>query len=106
MAATKIAVVTGANSGIGYEAVKALLLSSKPYHIYLGTRSVEKGNEALKKLQSEASESKNVAEILHVDIDSDDSISQAFDLVKSKHEHIDVLMNNAGMLRSFHFSLE
>lgn len=98
MAASKIAVVTGANSGIGFEAVKALLLSSKPYHIYLGSRSASKGTEALKQLHQETEKSKNTVEVLTVDLDSDESISQAFDLLKSKHGHIDVLVNNAGLL--------
>lgn len=97
MAAQRIALVTGANSGIGYEAVKALLVSSKPYHVYLGSRSTDKGRQALEKLRQEAGETQNTVEVLTVDLDNDESISQAFDLVKSKFDHIDILINNAGL---------
>ncbi len=46
-----IVLVTGANTGIGWETVKSLLQSSRVYHILLGTRILESGEEALAALK-------------------------------------------------------
>lgn len=97
MAARTIALVTGANSGIGYEAVKALLQSKKPYHVFLGARSLEKANGAIEKLHKECPDLTNTVEPLQVDLTSDDSIEKAFEQVKKGPGHIDALVNNAGM---------
>ncbi|KAH8807232.1 hypothetical protein F5884DRAFT_788803 [Xylogone sp. PMI_703] len=93
----KIALVTGANKGIGYEIVKALLESDKSYHVLLGSRSLERGQEAVAKLQKECASSANTVEALQVDLTSDDSINKAFETVKGKTGKIDVLINNAGI---------
>ena len=97
MASRKIVLVTGGNNGIGYETVKALLESQKPYHILMGSRSVEKAKTAIEKLKADVPETSNTVEILEVDLTSDESIEKAFEKVKGKHGHLDVLINNAGM---------
>lgn len=94
----KIVLITGANTGIGYEAVKALLQSRKAYFIYLGSRSIEKGNAAIKALEEDVPTSDSTIELLQIDIESDDSITAAFEQVKAKSGYIDVLINNAGRL--------
>ncbi|KAM3078274.1 hypothetical protein ACMFMG_002431 [Clarireedia jacksonii] len=96
MASRKIVLVTGGNNGIGYEAVKALLQSSKPYHILIGSRSLEKAKVATENLQEECPETTNTFETLQVDLNSDESIEKAYEQVKSKHGYIDTLINNAG----------
>ncbi|TVY87495.1 Short-chain dehydrogenase/reductase, partial [Lachnellula willkommii] len=96
MASRKVVLVTGGNNGIGYEAVKAFLQSQKPYHILLGSRSVEKGQLALAALRQEVPGSKNTVEVLQVDLESDDSIEQAFEQVKKSPGQLDALVNNAG----------
>ena len=97
MASRKIVLVTGANGGIGYEAVKALLQSTKPYHVFLGSRSPEKAITAIETLHKECPETKNTVEALQVDLNSDDSIQRAFEQVKKSPGYIDTLVNNAGM---------
>lgn len=97
MASRAIILVTGANSGIGYEAVKALLQSTKPYHILLGARSQEKAQSAIEKLKKEVPDATNTIETLEVDLLSDESIERAFETVKEKHGRVDSLVNNAGM---------
>lgn len=92
-----IVFITGANTGIGLEAVKALVASANPYRVLLGSRSVEKGEQAIQQLQSEFPESATTLELVQVDLASDDSIKAAFEAVSAKHDHIDVLVNNAGM---------
>jgi short-subunit dehydrogenase len=97
MASRKIVLVTGGNNGIGYEAVKALLQSSKSYHILMGSRSLEKAKIASANLQKECPETTNTFETLQVDLNSDESIEKAYEQVKSKQGYIDTLINNAGM---------
>jgi len=102
MASRKIVLVTGGNNGIGYETVKALLESEKPYHVLLGSRSLEKAKAAVEHLKTEVPDTSNTVEILQLDLTSDESIEKAFEQVKSSHGYIDVLINNAGTLSSFY----
>lgn len=97
MSSRTIVLVTGANSGIGYEAVKAFLQSTKPYHILFGARSLEKAQIAIDDLKKEIPDSNNTIEILEVDLVSDESIEKAFETVKEKHGRVDSLVNNAGI---------
>ena len=96
MASPKIAVVTGANNGIGYEAVKALLESDKAYHVYLGSRSVEKGKAALERVRAEVPKTANTVELLPLDLANDQSIENATEQIKSGSGRVDILVNNAG----------
>ncbi|KAK5633222.1 hypothetical protein RRF57_008936 [Xylaria bambusicola] len=96
MSAQKIVLVTGGTNGIGYETVKAFLQSPNKYHIYLGSRSLEKGNTVLEKLRAECPRTNNAVEVLQLDLYSDESIERAFEVVKSGHGCLDVLINNAG----------
>lgn len=101
MASRKIVLVTGGNNGIGYETVKALLESQKPYHVLMGSRSVEKAKAAIEKLKAEVpGTSNNTVEILQVDLTSDESIEKAFAEVKGRHGYLDVLVNNAGTVHN------
>ncbi|KAE8375370.1 hypothetical protein BDV26DRAFT_299791 [Aspergillus bertholletiae] len=95
--ASKIVLVTGANNGIGYETVKALLQSSNAtYHILLGSRSLEKGNRALEALKAEVPNTKSSVELLQLDLTDDASIETAYETVCNNHGRIDTLVNNAG----------
>lgn len=98
MAARKIVLVTGGNGGIGYEAVKAFFQSTKPYHVLMGSRSLEKAKLAINRLHDECPESANTVESVQVDLTSDDSIEKAFEQVKTNQGHIDALVNNAGTI--------
>jgi short chain dehydrogenase len=102
MASKKIVLVTGGNNGIGYEIVKALLESKNPYHVLLGSRSLEKAKTAIENLHKEVPETASTVEIVQVDLTSDESIEKAFEQVKNNHGYLDVLINNAGMLLLSH----
>ena len=97
MPSQKIVLVTGANKGIGYEIVKALLASTKPYHVLLGSRSLESGHEAAAKLRDELPDTANSVEPIQLDLNSDTSIQSAFETVQASHGRLDVLINNAGL---------
>ena len=101
MTEKQIVLITGANTGLGYEVVKSLYCtSSTPYHIILGARSLLKAKdtiEALKKLKGSGDPSlESTLEAVQVDLESDESISKAFESVQAKHTHIDILINNGG----------
>ncbi|KAJ9609350.1 hypothetical protein H2200_005677 [Cladophialophora chaetospira] len=96
MATRTIALVTGGNNGIGYEAVKALLQSTKQYHVLMGSRSLEKAENAIQKLKNECPDATNTVEVVQIDLSSDDSIQAAFERVKASPGHVDTLINNAG----------
>ncbi|KAF2160214.1 hypothetical protein M409DRAFT_29299 [Zasmidium cellare ATCC 36951] len=95
MAASKtIVLVTGANSGIGYEVARQLL-ASKDTHVLLGSRSVDKGEKAVSTLQS--LNLPGTVELLHLDVSFPDSITAAAKKVTASHGYITHLVNNAGV---------
>ncbi|KAI0976529.1 hypothetical protein F4678DRAFT_413674 [Xylaria arbuscula] len=94
--ATKVVLVTGATNGIGYEIVKAFLLSSNRYHIFMGSRSPEKGKVALQQIQDECPESTSTVEMIQLDVTSDQSIEKVFEVVKNGPGYLDILVHNAG----------
>ncbi|TGJ86239.1 hypothetical protein E0Z10_g2554 [Xylaria hypoxylon] len=92
----RVVLVTGASNGIGYETVKAFLQSSNRYHVYLGSRSLEKGKIAREKVQAECPSTTSAVEVLQLDLYSDESIDKAFEVVKNDQGRLDVHINNAG----------
>jgi len=92
MAETRIALVTGANRGIGLEIVRQL--SRAGLMAVLASRDVAKGREAAAKLASEGLEPPVVA----LDVTDEGSIRAAVGEVLSLFGRIDVLVNNAGVL--------
>lgn len=71
-----------ANAGIGFE-LASQLLSDPSKHVLLGSRSVEKGEAAVKHLRSRAQP--GTVELLELDVSSDKSIEAAAKAVESKH---------------------
>ena len=96
MASNLVVLITGANTGLGFETVKALCRSSHAYTILLGGRSLEKANASARKAQAELPKSPSVITTVQIDIEDDDSISQAFVHVANQYGRLDVLINNAG----------
>lgn len=94
MSSSKVVLITGGNSGVGYEAVKAFLESEKPYHVLLASRTLEKAQSAIESIRKEVSNSSNSVEPLVLDVTSDDSIQKAFEQVKASPGHVDALINN------------
>ncbi|GJC77182.1 short-chain dehydrogenase/reductase tropE [Colletotrichum liriopes] len=100
MSSKRILLITGANTGIGYETVRALLESKQPYHIIFGSRSIDKGKAAISKLEQEFPSTISSLELIQVDVVDDDSILEAFKNVNDKHGVLDVLVNNADDIKT------
>ncbi|MBC7537385.1 MAG: SDR family oxidoreductase [Bacteriovorax sp.] len=87
----RIALVTGANRGIGKEVVKQL--AELGYIVFLGSRDLEKGEEAVKKLIPQD----NIF-CIALDVTNEESINKAKNIIENKFGQLDVLVNNAGIL--------
>lgn len=95
MAYKHIALVTGANQGIGFEIAKKLATEQPDYQVILTGRRKDALDEALAKLK--ALGLTNV-ESLVMDVKSDESIKAAAKAVEDKYGRLDVLINNAGIV--------
>ena len=88
----RTAVVTGANSGIGFEAARGLMLRGA--HVVLACRNADKAADALGSLRAAAPA--GTAEVRPLDLASLDSVrgfADAFDA-----DRLDLLINNAGVM--------
>lgn len=88
--------ITGANTGIGLEAVKALLRAERPYHVIAAGRNPEKTQSAVEAVKEEI-KSHGTVEAVQIDVESDESIEKAYEQIAARHDHIDCLVNNAGL---------
>ncbi|MDQ8044135.1 MAG: oxidoreductase [Patulibacter sp.] len=92
--AGRLAIVTGGNSGIGFEAAKALAIAGA--EVILATRSEEKGNAAVAEIQAAAPGATVTREALDL---SDLSTVEAFASGrKADGRPIDLLINNGGIM--------
>ncbi len=90
----KIALVTGANSGIGFETA-ALLAEAGYSKVILAARTTAKGEAAQAQLVMRVGQ--DVFDTLAVDVAEVQSAQQAADVLKERNEKIDLLILNAGM---------
>jgi len=87
----QVAVVTGANSGIGR--ATALHLAQQGYRVFGTVRSIEKAG----KLQSRATELGIIVELIEMDVADDASVQRGFADIFRTTDRVDVLVNNAGI---------
>jgi len=90
----RTAIVTGANTGLGYETAAAL--AAKGAHVVLAVRNLEKGEEAARRIE-QATPGAQI-QLQELDLTSLDSIRTAADELRTAHESIDLLINNAGVM--------
>jgi NAD(P)-dependent dehydrogenase (short-subunit alcohol dehydrogenase family) len=88
----KTALITGANKGIGLATAKQLLQHG--FYVYLGSRSIKNGYDAAEKLTSAGFPN---AEAIELDVTDENSVKGAREAIGSKTDHLDVLINNAGI---------
>ena len=92
----RIALVTGANKGIGFEVARDL--ARKGFHVFLGARDAEAGEAAAEKLRKEGEEDYGEITVLKIDVSKPDSIWRAAEEFSRKNDRLDTLVNNAGIL--------
>lgn len=90
----RVAIVTGGNSGIGFEAAAAL--AGKGAHVVLAVRDPDRGREAARRI--EETHPGAGASIQQLDLTSLDSIRSAADDLRAVYPQIDLLINNAGVM--------
>ena len=88
----KVAFISGANRGIGFETSKQLAQTG--VKVILGSRDLDKGKDALEKLKSNGIE----ADLVNYDAFDPDAPQKVFDHVSDKYGKLDILINNAGVL--------
>ncbi len=90
----RVAIVTGANTGIGYDA--AAVLAAKGAHVVLAVRNLDKGNDAANRIK--AASPNAVVAVQELDLTSLDNVRKAADELRAAHPRIDLLINNAGVM--------
>ena len=90
----KIAIVTGANTGIGYETARAL--AKKGARVILACRSPEKGEAAVARIA--AAQPQSGAEFAALDLADLDSVRAFAESFVGQNDRLDLLINNAGVM--------
>ncbi|MFW9905432.1 MAG: oxidoreductase [Candidatus Thorarchaeota archaeon] len=90
----KVAIVTGANSGIGLEAAKGL--AQKGTETILACRNMEKAGKAANKIKNETPKGNTV--VMQLDLNSLKSICEFVEEFKKQYSRLNILLNNAGIM--------
>jgi NAD(P)-dependent dehydrogenase (short-subunit alcohol dehydrogenase family) len=81
-----VTLITGANKGLGFETARQLI--HRGHRVYLGARSVERGEAAASELGGQ---------FVQLDVADDTSVETALAVIAEREGHLDVLVNNAGI---------
>jgi len=90
----RTAIVTGANTGIGYET--ALALARKGAHVILACRDLKKAEAAVERITAERPAGS--ARARELDLSDLESVRRFADKFAAEHERLDLLINNAGVM--------
>ena len=90
---TTIALITGANKGIGFETAR--LLGARGMTVLVGARDEAKGREAERALRDGGAD----ARFVQLDVTDSKSVTRAAESIDAEFGHLDILVNNAGIAR-------
>ena len=93
----KVIIITGANSGLGYESVIHLARHS-PSKLYLCARTLEKYEAAIKGISAAVPNASDFVEYLELDLASLSSTKKAAETFLAHNDRLDILINNAGIM--------
>jgi NAD(P)-dependent dehydrogenase (short-subunit alcohol dehydrogenase family) len=88
----KTALITGANKGIGHEVARQL--AAKGFHVFVGARNTKAGRKATEEIAKKCGK----ATFLEIDVADNDSVTTAAREFLNIEDHLDVLVNNAGII--------
>jgi NAD(P)-dependent dehydrogenase (short-subunit alcohol dehydrogenase family) len=88
----KIALITGANKGIGYEVARQL--GREGITVFVGARDAKAGEEAAAKLKAEGAD----AHFIELDVTKTETIAKAAGTLQTQNGRLDILVNNAGIV--------
>src|SRR5213593_822654 len=88
----KITLVTGANKGIGREVARQL--AAKGFHVFIGACNRSAGRKAADEIAKKGGE----ATFLEIDVSDNNSVAAAAREFAKASDHLDVLVNNAGII--------
>jgi NAD(P)-dependent dehydrogenase (short-subunit alcohol dehydrogenase family) len=87
-------VVTGANSGLGFEAAKGF--ARKNAEVVMACRNTERAQDAKEDIETEVEDAR--LEVIQLDLASLESVDEFVEEFKQEHSRLDVLCNNAGVM--------
>jgi NAD(P)-dependent dehydrogenase (short-subunit alcohol dehydrogenase family) len=90
----RIAVVTGANSGLGLETARELARHGA--QVVLACRNTDKGEQAAQTIRADVSDAQ--VDVRALDLGSLDSVRSFAEGLRSEHASLDLLINNAGVM--------
>jgi NAD(P)-dependent dehydrogenase (short-subunit alcohol dehydrogenase family) len=88
----KTVLVTGANKGIGHEVARQL--AAKEFHVFVGARNAKAGRKAAEGMAKQTGK----ATFLEIDVSDNESVTNAAREFSKIADHLDVLVNNAGII--------
>jgi NAD(P)-dependent dehydrogenase (short-subunit alcohol dehydrogenase family) len=88
----KIALITGANKGIGYELARQL--AKEGVTVLVAARNAKLGEAAAAKLKADGAD----AHFLELDVTKRETIAKAAQTVQTQYGRLDILVNNAGVV--------
>ncbi|WP_446218710.1 SDR family oxidoreductase [Micromonospora sp. IBHARD004] len=94
MTTSTIALITGANKGIGLATARQL--GARGWTVLVGARDAARGREAERALRDGGAD----ARFVPLDVTDEESVAAAAKLVEQEYGHLDVLVNNAGIIRA------
>jgi NAD(P)-dependent dehydrogenase (short-subunit alcohol dehydrogenase family) len=88
----KTVLITGANKGIGHEVARQL--AAKGFHVLVGARNAKAGRKTADAITKQSGK----ATFLEIDVADNDSVTSAAREFSNIEDHLDVLVNNAGII--------
>ena len=90
----RVAIVTGANSGIGFETAR--VLAAKGATVVMACRNLDKANPKADEIRTAHRGAK--VEVMQLDLSDLDSVRRFAEAFRTKHSRLDLLINNAGIM--------
>lgn len=91
----RVAIVTGASSGIGVETARALYANGAV--VYMPVRNTKKGDDVAEDIKGTSTNTPGRVEVMQMDLDSLDSVKQFATAFLEKESTLNLLINNAGV---------